>query len=186
MAKRFAQIESPHRDFIGRHHVFFTGSAAPGGRVNISPKGLEAFRVIDPNRVAYLDHTGSSSETSAHLKVSSRLTIMFCAFSGPPLILRLYGHGRSVFLGTPEFQILLDAHFGGRAPAGARQIVVQEVDLVQTSCGFGVPLFDYVEERESLTRWAASKGSQGLEAYRLEKNSWSLDGLATGFGESAG
>ena len=149
-------------------------------RLNLSPKGLGAFRVIDANAVAYLDRTGSGSETSAHLRVDGRLTIMFCAFEGAPLILRLYGRGTAHPRGSSSYSRLLTEAFGGQEPPGARQIVTLAVDLVQTSCGFGVPLFDYQGERPSLTRWAESKTEAEIEDYWREKNSVSIDGLPTG------
>ena len=165
--------------------MFFTGSAAPGARVNISPRGTEALRVLTPNAVAYLDQTGSGNETAAHLRADGRLTLMFCAFEGPPMILRLYGRGRVLPRGGAEYARLLAAEFGGAEPPGARQIVALDVDLVQTSCGFGVPLFEYGGERASLTRWAEAKGEAWLEAYRREKNARSMDGLPTGFLDEA-
>ncbi len=179
MAKRFPIIEPQHRAFIERQHLFFTASAASDGRVNVSPKGLDALRVIDERTVAYLDLTGSGNETAAHLKASDRLTIMFCAFEGAPLILRLYGRGRVLRRGSPAYEALLGEHFDPE-PLGARQMVRLEIDLVQTSCGYGVPLFDYLGERPSLPRWAAAKGEAGLDAYRREKNTISLDGRPTG------
>ena len=180
MAKQFAQIEPAHRDFISRQHVFFTASAVRHGRVNLSPKGLDSLRMLGPNQIAYLDLTGSGNETAAHLLADGRLTIMICAFQGAPLILRLYGRGRTLQRGSVEYQDLLAEAFGGAEPLAARQIVVLDIDLVQTSCGFGVPVFDYQGERPSLTRWAESKGKEGLDAYRREENARSMDGLPTG------
>jgi Pyridoxamine 5'-phosphate oxidase len=180
MAQQFAQIEPAQRDFIARQHMFFVATAAAGGRVNLSPKGLDALRVLGPNLVAYLDRTGSGNETAAHLRNDGRLTLMLCAFEGPPRILRLYGKGRVLRRGTAEYARLLAEAFNGEEPIGARQIVVLEVELVQTSCGFGVPLYDYRGERPALTRWAESKGQDGLEAYRREHNARSIDGLPTG------
>jgi hypothetical protein len=180
MAKQFPHITDAHRDFIARQFIFFTASAAEGTRVNLSPKPTNAFRVIGDNAVAYLDRTGSSNETAAHLLADGRLTIMFCSFEGPPSILRLYGRGKVLHRSGDVYARVLADAFGGNEPAGARQIILQEVDLVQTSCGFGVPLFDYKDERRTLERWAESKGEAGLEAYRREKNARSLDGLPTG------
>ena len=180
MAKQFAQIEPAHRDFISRQHVFFTASAARLGRVNLSPKGLDSLRMLGPNQVAYLDLTGSGNETAAHLLADGRLTIMVCAFQGPPLILRLYGRGRTVHRGSVEYQHLLAERFAGVEPLAARQIVVLDVDLVHTSCGFGVPVLDYQGERPALTRWAESKGEEGLASYRRKNNARSMDGLPTG------
>src|SRR5947209_15095461 len=140
MAKQFPQIEPAHRDFISRQHMFFIASAAPQSRVNLSPKGLDALRVIAPNKVAYLDLTGSGNETAAHLLADGRLTIMFCAFEGPPQILRLYGFGRIAHRNCDEYRHLLADAFGGAEPLPARQMVMLDVELVQTSCGFGVPM----------------------------------------------
>lgn len=185
MAKQFASIESDLRAFIERQHIFFVASGTGESRINVSPKGLDALRVLGPNSVVYLDHTGSGSETAAHLKADGRLTIMFCAFEGAPMILRLYGHGRVVKRGGAEYARLLAAEFGGVEPAGARQMVMLDVDLVQTSCGYAVPHFEYREERPGLTRWAESKGEEGLEDYRREKNTVSIDGLPTGLFDAA-
>ena len=180
MAQQFAKIEPAQRDFILRQHMFFVATAASGGRVNLSPKGLDALRVLGPNCVAYLDLTGSGNETAAHLRADGRLTLMMCAFEGPPRILRLYGQGRVARRGAAEYARLLAEAFEGEEPLGARQIVVLDVDLVQTSCGFGVPLYDYRGERPALARWAEAKGADGLEAYRREHNAHSIDGLPTG------
>ena len=109
-----------------------------------------------------------------------RLTVMFCAFEGPPMILRLYGRGRVARKGTDEYARYLAGFFDGNEPAGARQIVIQDIDLVQTSCGFGVPLHEYKEERPSLIRWAEQKGEDGIAEYWQEKNRVSIDGLPTG------
>jgi Pyridoxamine 5'-phosphate oxidase len=181
MAKQFAHLEASHRDFIGRQRIFFAASAAAQARVNVSPRGTDAFRIIDERTVAYLDQTGSGNETSAHLKADGRLTLMFCAFDGPPNILRLYGRGEILRRGSEAYAGLLRTAFGGAEPTGARQIVRLAVELVQTSCGYGTPLFDYRGERSSLDNWARAKGVEGLEAYRREKNTVSIDGLPTGW-----
>jgi hypothetical protein len=185
MAKQFPHLDASHREFIARQRIFFAASAAPNARVNVSPRGTDAFAVIDERTVAYLDRTGSGAETAAHLKADGRLTIMFCAFDGPPNILRLYGRGESLRRGSPAYSELLQSLFGGAEPLGARQIVRLHVDRVQTSCGYGVPLFEYRGERPSLDNWARSRGEDGLEAYRREKNSFSIDGLPTGLFEEA-
>ena len=181
MATQFASIEPTYRNFIERQRVFFTASAAAGGRVNLSPKDGASFRVLGENAVAYLDQTGSGNEAAAHLRADGRLTIMFCAFEGPPLILRLYGRGRVHRRGGLDYARLLAEAFDGAEPPGARQIVALDVELVQKSCGYGVPLFDYHGERPSLVRWAEAKGDEGLDAYRRENNILSIDGLATGW-----
>jgi pyridoxamine 5'-phosphate oxidase-like protein len=186
MAKQFERIEPLHREFIARQRIFFNASAVGEGHVNVSPRDNAALRVLTANTVVYLDRTGSGNETAAHLLANGRLTLMFCAFEGPPLILRLYGQGRIVSRHSTEYAHLLASEFDGVEPLGARQMMYLDVDLVQTSCGFGVPLFDYVGERDQLTRWAAAKGEKGLEEYWHLKNERSIDGLPTGLFEGAG
>lgn len=185
MAKQFARIEDAHRKFIARQHIFFTASAAEGTRVNVSPRSTEALRLLDDLTAIYLDRTGSGNETAAHLLADGRLTIMFCAFDGPPVILRLYGQGRMIRRNSPEYLSLLAEHYGGEEPLGARQIIRLDIDLVQTSCGYAVPLYDYRAERPNLDRWAQAKGQEGLDAYWREKNLTSMDGLPTGLLEDA-
>ena len=180
MAKQFPSIDSKHRAFIENQYIFFTASATDTSRVNLSPRPSLSFRVVDENTVLYLDMTGSGSETSAHLLINDRLTIMMCSFDKTPLILRLYGHARSINRDTPEFESLINAHFNAETPTGARQIILLSVDIVQTSCGFGVPLFNLEGERDTLDHWAQNKGIDGIKAYWKEKNSTSMDGLPTG------
>lgn len=186
MGKQFSQIDDPHRVFIARQRIFFVASAARTGRINVSPKDAASLRVLDARRVAYRDLTGSGSETSAHLLADGRLTIMFCAFDGPPQIMRLYGRGLSLPRGSDGYSRLLAAAFGGVEPMGTRQIVTLDIDLVHTSCGYGVPLFDYRCDRKSLARWAETKGDEGLEAYRRENNARSMDDLPTGLFDEVG
>jgi hypothetical protein len=180
MAKRFTHLEPHHHRYIAEQHIFFTASAAPTGRVNVSPRSTDMFRVLSDNAVMYLDRTGSGNETAAHLKIDGRLTIMFCAVAGPPLIMRLYGIGRVIHRESDEFASLLAEQFKGNAPLGARQMVRLDFDLVQTSCGYGVPLFEYQEERPQMDAWAKAKGVEGIENYWREKNQASLDGFPTG------
>jgi hypothetical protein len=186
VAKQFERIEPLHREFIEKQRIFFNASAAAEGHVNVSPRDGAALRVLTANAVVYLDRTGSGNETAAHLLANGRLTLMFCAFEGPPLILRLYGKGRIVPRHGSEYADLLASKFAGAEPPGARQMVWLDVDLVQTSCGFGVPLFDYAGERDQLTRWALAKGETGLVEYRHLKNEQSIDGFPTGLFEDAG
>ena len=180
MAKVLPSIDAACRAFIARQRIFFAASAAPGSRVNLSPRGTDCFDVLDERTVAFLDRTGSGAETAAHLTADGRLTLMFCAFDGPPNILRLYGRGESLLRGGAAYREVLAAAFGGVEPAGARQIVRLHVERVQTSCGYGVPRFDYRGPRPSLDNWSREKGEVGLEAYRREKNAVSIDGLPTG------
>jgi hypothetical protein len=180
MGKQFPSLDASHRDFIDKQRIFFAASAAANARINVSPRGTDAFAIIDERTVAYLDRTGSGNETAAHLKADGRLTIMFCAFEGPPNIMRLYGRGEALRRGSRAYAELLESAFRGVEPVGARQIVRLHVDTVKTSCGYGTPLFAYRGERPSLDNWACSKGEEGLEAYRWEKNLVSIDGLRTG------
>lgn len=162
--------------FIRAQAVFFVATAplAAQGHVNVSPKGLDTFRVLGPRRVAYLDLTGSGNETAAHLAENGRLTFMFCAFQGPPKVLRLHARGRVVLPGQEEFDALRP---GFPELPGVRQIVVGDVARVSTSCGFGVPLMGALTPRDQLERWAERKGEAGLRRYRREKNARSIDGL---------
>ncbi|MFK0332903.1 pyridoxamine 5'-phosphate oxidase family protein [Rhizobium sp. NPDC090275] len=185
VAKQFQSIDNRLKDFIDRQHIFFTASATDGSRVNVSPREAGCLRVIDGNTVVYLDRTGSGNETAAHLRADGRLTIMFCAVDGPPMILRLYGRGRSIPRGSQEYNNILICHYDGAEPSGARQVILLDIDLVQTSCCFGVPLFHYKAERPSLDQWTDAKGPDGIEIYRREKNAYSMDGLPTGMFDDA-
>ena len=178
MGKRYESIEPEHQAFIERQPVYFVASAplAASGHVNLSPKGLDTFRVLGPNAIMYLDLTGSGNETAAHVTENGRLTLMFCAFDGSPKILRLYCYGRVVTRASPEW-----ANAVSQFPAlpGIRQIVVGRVESVQTSCGFGVPLLSLAAQRDQLPRWAEAKGEVELADYRRSRNAISLDGLLT-------
>jgi hypothetical protein len=171
-----AAITPELEEFIDAQPLFFVASAplAADGHVNLSPKGLDSFRVLSPNRVAYLDLTGSGNETSAHVTENGRITFMFCAFSGPPRILRLYGRGTVILPGAAEWAALAPLF---RAVPGIRQIIAADILRVQTSCGFGVPLMTAVDQRDTLLRWAEGK-RETLAEYRRKKNATSIDGLA--------
>lgn len=177
MGKLYEAIDGRLSEFMGRQHVFFVGTAptSPEGRLNLSPKGLDTFRILGPRSVAYLDLTGSGIETVAHLRENGRLTIMFCAFEGRPMIVRLHGQGRAVEPGDPEWSGLIA---GFPEYPGARSVVVMEVERISDSCGYAVPLYDYQGERSQLIDYAVRKGPEGLEAYRAEKNRASVDGIA--------
>jgi hypothetical protein len=180
MGKMFEAMLPEHEQFIKRQRMFFVGSAPADGHINISPKGHDVLRIFSPTEVAYLDLTGSGNETSAHLKENGRITFMFIALDGPPMILRLYGSGRVILPGTPEWDALLP-HF--ELMPGARQIIYADIHAVKTSCGFSVPLYEYSGDRDLLHKWAGQKGEEGLAAYRREKNAVSMDGLVTPLGE---
>lgn len=173
MGEKFNAINERHGAFIRKQQMFFVATATADSRINLSPKGMDSLSVLGANRVIWLNLTGSGNETAAHLQTDSRMTIMFCAFDSPPLILRLYGHARMVLPSDDEWGELY-AHF--EPQPGARQIFDVHVDLVHTSCGFGVPLYDFTGERPLLSRWAEKKSETGIRDYWREKNSISLDG----------
>ena len=176
MGQRYSEISDKLKQFIAEQKIFFVGTAASDGRVNISPKGMDSLRVLDDNRIVWLNVTGSGNETSAHVQENPRMTLMFAAFEGKPMILRLYGNAKVIHTGDAEWEKL----FSLFSPMpGARQIFDCAVDLVQTSCGMAVPFFDYVEERKQLNDWADKKGADGIKKYWQEKNQVSLDGKAT-------
>ncbi|HEY8938997.1 MAG TPA: pyridoxamine 5'-phosphate oxidase family protein [Cellvibrio sp.] len=177
MGRRYAEIADPLKEFIAQQKIFFVGTATDNSRVNISPKGMDSLRVLDANRVIWLNVTGSGNETAAHLQTHPRMTLMFAAFEGAPMILRLYGTARAIHKHDSGWAELY-AHFPDNV--GARQIFDLSVDLVQTSCGMAVPFFEYVEEREQLNQWAVKKGEAAIHEYWKEKNQLSLDGEPTG------
>ncbi len=178
MAKVHAAITPEIAEFIGRQHMFFVGTAplSAEGHVNLSPKGLDCFRVLGPQQVGYMDVIGSGNETAAHLLENGRITFMFCAFEGPPNILRLYGTGRAVLPGTDAWAAL--AQVFAVVPS-TRQIIVAEIARVQTSCGFGVPEYSYAGERDMHFKWADKKSAAELAEYQEKYNTRSIDGLPT-------
>ena len=176
MGKEHSQINEEDREFIENQKMFFvcTAPLSDEGHINLSPKGFDCFRVLSPTRVGYLDIIGSGNETSAHLLENGRITFMFCAYDGPPRIIRLYGKGRTILPGdaewdevSKEFTIL---------PA-TRQIIIADIFKVKSSCGFGVPLYNYEGGRDHAIKWAEKKGEDGLEDYKKENNMVSMDGL---------
>lgn len=176
MGKRYEELSEKHIGFIAQQKIFFVGTATADSRVNISPKGMNSFRILSNRRAAWLNVTGSGNETSAHVQYNPRMTIMFCAFDGLPLILRLYGTAKVVHRNDPEWEDLLSMF---EPLPGARQIFDLSVDLVQTSCGMAVPYYSYLGDRELLNDWAAKKGENELRQYWDEKNKISLDGIPT-------
>jgi hypothetical protein len=181
VGKIYSTIDDSVRQFIEAQPMFFVGSAPldAAGHVNISPKGLDTFRILGPSTVAYLDLTGSGIETISHLKENGRIVLMFCNFQGPPKILRLYGSGRVIEAGDPEFPSVA-ANFP--AHEGTRGVIVIEISRIADSCGFGVPLLKYEGQRTQLSAWAQKLGPEGLEAYRRERNCRSIDDM-TGLGK---
>jgi hypothetical protein len=177
MARFYPTLEDKHRAFIAAQKIFFTASSTATSRLNLSPKGMDSLRVLTPGRVAYLDLTGSGNESAAHLKHDGRLTLMWTSFDADPLILRAYGRGRAVRRQDADWPALR-AQFP--ALPGERQLIVLDIESVQTSCGYAVPLYSYRGERETLARWAEKKGPVGLLDYWRDKNQASIDGLPTG------
>lgn len=176
MAKFYDQLNPELREFIQAQHIFFHASAPAQGRINLSPKGLDTFRILSDQRVAYLDLTGSECETAAHLAENGRLTIMFCSFSEKPLIVRLYGRG-SVVRPRDEQWHELHAHF--QSTPGERQIVVLDIESIMTTCGFAVPVYEFKSHRDQLTEFTCKMGPERMDEYRRERNQASIDGLPT-------
>jgi hypothetical protein len=180
MADFFPELDDKLQAFIAEQAMFFVATAPESGRVNLSPKGMDTLRVIDSRTLCYLDLTGSGNETAAHLRQNGRITIMWCSFGSAALILRAYGTGRAARPGTTDFERLK-----GLFPdmPGTRQIMVIDIDEVQTSCGYAVPQYELVRERPTLLKWAERKGEDGIREYWSRKNLRSIDGLETGMAD---
>lgn len=176
MGKRLAEITDELKTFIEEQKIFFVATATEDSRINLSPKGMDSLRIIDKNRIVWLNVTGSGNETAAHIQENSRMTLMFTAFSDTPMILRLYGHAQVVHKNDATWNDLFTLF---KPLPGARQIFDVKIDLVQTSCGMAVPYFDFVGEREQLKQWATKKGKEGITRYWQDRNQVSLDGKPT-------
>ncbi len=179
MGKQFDQIQPAHMKFIDRQHMFFCASAAPDGRVNVSPKGMDSLRVAGPNRILWLNITGSGNETAGHLLEHDRMTLMWCSFATRPIILRAFGHARTIRpqdAGWDDLAARFPAH------RSARQIFDLAVDLVQSSCGYAVPLMDYAGERDTMQKWIDDRSDDDIRTYWAERNTTTLDGKPTGIG----
>jgi hypothetical protein len=176
MGQQYTEISENLIHFIEQQKIFFVGTATEDSRVNISPKGMDSLKVMDKNRVIWLNVTGSGNETAAHIQQLPRMTIMFTAFEGNPMILRLYGEARAIHVNDPEWDDLYSLF---NPIPGARQIFDMSVDLVQTSCGMAVPFYDYAGDRDQLKDWATKKGDAGIKQYWEQKNQLSLDGIPT-------
>jgi len=179
MAEFFEEITDKHAAFIAEQPMFFTATACAEGRINLSPKGMDCFRVLSPTLCGYLDMTGSGNETAAHIKNDGRITIMFNSFSRNALIYRIYGRGRVVRPQHADFDEL-QARFPDLP--GARQIILIEVDSTQSSCGYAVPEMELKAERQTLKKYWEQKGDE-LEAYHANRNSKSIDGFDTGIAD---
>ncbi|MCP5090514.1 MAG: pyridoxamine 5'-phosphate oxidase family protein [Gammaproteobacteria bacterium] len=176
MGKEFQQIDERIQRWIERQRLFFVSTAplADTGRINCSPKGLDSLRVLGPKQIAYADTGGSGIETVADLKESGRIVIMLCAFEGPPNIDRFYGRGRPVEPHDPDFERLVPLFPG---MPSVRNFIVVDIDCIQDSCGYGVPLYEFKRDRESLKNWCDDKTQDELTKYRIENNAQSIDGL---------
>lgn len=175
MGLMLAALDDNLMGWIREQPMYFVATApSEGGRVNLSPKGLDTLRLLDEHTAAYLDLTGSGAETIAHVRQNGRITLMLCAFAGPPRILRMSGAGEVAIKGDAAYDALV-SHFD-ELP-GARAIITVHIDRVQTSCGYAVPRMELVEDRDTLLTWAERRGDDGLAAYWEEKNATSVDGL---------
>jgi hypothetical protein len=177
MAERFTQLANKHIEFIHGQHLYFVGTAGSEGFVNVSPKGMDSFRIINERKVVWLNLTGSGNESAAHVLENGRMTILFCSFEKHPLILRLYGNARVIHQRDPEWEALA-ALFP--ANVGARQVFELDISLVQSSCGYAVPYYEYLGDRPTLSMWADNRGREAVEQYWKDKNVESLDGKETG------
>ncbi len=175
--KVYPEITPELAEWIAAQPLFFNATAplSKEGHINLSPRGLDSLRVIGPNEVVILDLTGSGNETAAQMTENGRITIMFCSFAGPPRILRLFGSGEVILPKNEKWQTLR-AHFPADVP-GVRQLFHVQVSRVQTSCGYGVPLMNFVAQRDDLLNWATKKGEEGILEYQEKNNTISIDGL---------
>lgn len=176
MAKFYTSITNRLQKFIEAQQLFFVATAPINGRINVSPKGMDSFRVVNENRVLWLNVTGSGNETAAHLLKNNRITIMFCSFEGAPSILRLYGKGKEIKPNDSEWNEIISLF---PETPGARQIYDIEIESAQTSCGMSVPFYEYQGERDQLNDWAKEKSNDELKTYWKERNTTSIDGLPT-------
>lgn len=177
MAKQFPQLDPPHQTFIEEQHMFFVGTAGSEGRVNISPKGMDSLRVLGPNRIIWMNLTGSGNETAGHLLDVNRMTLMWCSFTTRPLILRAYGTAKTLHTGDAGWEGLA-RHFPTHR--SARQIYDMNIDMVQTSCGYAVPFMEYASERDTMQKWVDGKSDEDIRAYWADKNQHTIDGKPTG------
>jgi hypothetical protein len=177
MGKRYNELQPDQTTFIAAQHLFFVATAPRQGRVNLSPKGMDALRVLSPTRILWLNFTGSGNETAAHLQHDPRITLMWCGFEKRPLILRAYGAARAIHRDDADWPAL-----AAQLPVqpGARQIMDVAIDLVQSSCGFAVPFMDFAGDRPVLRDWAINKGDDGLRDYWRSRNTETIDGAPTG------
>lgn len=177
MGKQFDRLSLSHQAFIAEQHLFFVATAAASGRVNTSPKGMQSLRVEGPNRIIWRNSTGSGNETAGHLRLDPRMTLMWCSFDDQPMILRCYGTARAIHRDDAGWAA---ANAAFPPDPAARQIYEMQIDMVQTSCGFGVPRMAYEAERGDAAAWAEGKGADGIRTYWDERNRTTIDGFPTG------
>ena len=183
MGKQFKQLNAQQIDFIQQQKIFFIATAASSGHVNMSPKGGDSFRILNEHQVIWQNYTGSGNETAAHLHQDPRMTIMFCAFEGNPIILRLYGQATAIHKTDTQWSTYVDFF---PKNTGTRQFYLLDINMVQTSCGMSVPFFDYLNDREQLTNWAEAKGHEGIQEYWRNRNQHSIDNMDTHIVKLAG
>ncbi len=183
MGQQFSELSDKHIEFIEKQKIYFVATAADSGRVNLSPKGGDSLRVISPTKIAWLNLTGSGNESAAHVLIDPRMTIMFCAFEGSPLILRTYGYAQVLHCQDDLWNEYVNLF---PYSVAARQIFVLDIALVQSSCGMSVPYFSYDADRDDLAKWSDRQGNDGIEKYWLKKNQQSIDGFDTEIATRAG
>jgi len=183
MGKQFSELSVQHINFISKQKIYFVGTAAETGNVNISPKGGDSLRVINSKEIAWLNLTGSGNESASHVLQNPRMTVMFCAFEGKPVILRAYGSAKVLHQQDKEWDEY-SSHFPGSV--ATRQIFVLDINLVQSSCGMSVPYFSYDEDRDDLAKWSEKQGTEGIKKYWAKKNRKSIDGFETEIVERTG
>ena len=177
MGTQFPSLDNRLQSFIEAQHMFFVGTAGPDGKVNISPKGMDSLRVLGPNRIIWRNVTGSGDETAGHLKLVNRMTLMWCSFTVKPMILRCYGSAQTIHPRDAEWG---DLNSQFPTNDGARQVYDMQIDMVQSSCGYAVPFMEHKGERDTLLKWTADKGPEGVKTYWEERNATTLDGAPTG------
>ena len=177
MAKFYDQLDDKLKKFILEQKIFFTATTPKKGRINLSPKGMDSFRILSDKEVGFLSVTGSGNETAAHLLDDGRITIMFCSFTTQPWILRIYGTGRCIYPSDSEWTEVVKDFV--QIP-GTRQIFLINIDSIQTSCGYSIPFYEYKSERDALIKWAEQKGEAEVKDYQNTNNTTSIDGLKTG------
>jgi len=183
MGQQFKELSSKHIEFIGNQKIYFVGTAAENGHVNLSPKGDDSLRVIDSTTIAWQNLTGSGNESAAHVLLNPRMTIMFCAFDGSPLILRAYGQARVLHRNDRDWEKYITLF---PESVASRQVFILDISMVQSSCGTSVPYFNYQGDRDTLAKWSENKGKEGIEAYWVKKNQRSIDDFESEIVERSG